>query len=508
MNIFLFLFLICVSFLYSQDVEQPTKFVISGSMRFRGFMLGRDTLLTRQNPVYPIYNPQLEFSDLQTKNSKLFNQELNARLAGKQSTLSPQKENLNYFDSRALINFQFFTSQYFDGLVGLQFGDITFGGKQISNTDRNNPALVGHGTGGELGQTTPVNMRTNFLYLNFNLKKYDFTSRYGIQFFSSPQGRLVFAIGSGAHLTKGIPEYKMVLEGGWIRSRERSAADYDGNGFNEKRQNVNVVYFKVKLTPFSGYKLELYNYSQSDNDQTDLFRETGSLFWYGILNEWNLGTFNISVHGIYNHGNLKALRTQRNLSEKEVYQERRNYNISGGLWDLIFSYSYNSQIKLNLIGIGTTGRPGYSKDGVPASYKGGGYRMLFSDFTISNIAIDFTGGYALFAANSMSGLYEVGSFANLIVWGPLELTVGYYHLYANKAPTLEINRDYNFLYGKHSSNFLGREYNFNVRWNVFSDFQLLFRSGYFEPGNGLKALNDSRIGSYIKEAFISAEYKF
>ena len=40
------------------------------------------------------------------------------------------------------------------------------------------------------------------------------------------------------------------------------------------------------------------------------------------------------------------------------------------------------------------------------------------------------------------------------------------------------------------------------------DFQLLFRSGYFEPGNGLKALNDSRIGSYIKEAFISAEYKF
>lgn len=73
---------------------------------------------------------------------------------------------------------------------------------------------------------------------------------------------------------------------------------------------------------------------------------------------------------------------------------------------------------------------------------------------------------------------------------------------------MSINRDYNFLYGKRTSTFLGQEYNFNVRWNVLSDFQLLFRSGYFEPGDGLKALNDSRIGSYIKEAFVSAEYKF
>ncbi|MBK8397129.1 MAG: hypothetical protein IPL26_18085 [Leptospiraceae bacterium] len=509
MKIFLVLFLVSFSsVIYSQDVDQPTKFVISGSMRFRGFALGRDTLLNRQNSVFPIYNPQKELSDIETKNNNILEKEIDARLTGKQSTLSPQKENLNYFDSRALINFQFFTSQYFDGLVGLQFGDITFGGRPISNADRNNPAIVGHGTGGELGQTTPVNMRTNFLYLNFNLKQYDFTSRYGIQFFSSPQGRLVFAIGSGAHLTKGIPSYKIILEGGWIRSRERSAADYDGNGFNEKRQNVNVAYAKVKMTPYTGYKLEIYSYVQSDNDQTDLFRETGNLFWYGFLNEWNLGTFNISIHGIYNHGSLKAMKIQRDLNENEIYQERKSYNISGGLWDLIFSYSYNSQIKLNLIGIGTTGRPGYSNDGVPAKYKGGGYRGLFSDFTISNIAIDFTGGYALFSANDMSGKYEVGTFANLIVWGPLELTIGYYHLYATKAPTMSINRDYNFLYGKRTSTFLGQEYNFNVRWNVLSDFQLLFRSGYFEPGDGLKALNDSRIGSYIKEAFVSAEYKF
>lgn len=494
--------------IYSQDAEQQTKFNMTGSMRFRGFALGRDTPLIRKTPTYPIYNPELEFANQNTANNELLTNELNSRLAGKQSTLSPQKENLNYFDSRVLLNLEFYTSKYFDGLAGVQIGDMTFGGKSISNADRNNPAVLGSGTGGELGQQTPVNLRTNFLYINFKLKEYDFTSRYGIQFFSSALGRLVFAIGSGAVLTKGIPSYKLTLEGGWIRTRERTAADLDGNGFNEKRQNVNVVFLKAKFLPMANYKLELYNYSQTDNDQTDLFRETGNLFWYGVYNEWNLGTFNIIAHGIYNHGNVKALRTQRDLSENEIYQERKNYNISGGLWDLQFSYIYNPQIKFNLIGIGTTGRPGYSKDGVPASYKGSGYRGLFSDFTISNIALDFTGGYALFTANTMSGLYEVGAFTNIIVWGPVELTLGYYHLYANKAPTMSINRDFNFLYGKNTSNFLGKEYNLNIRWNVLSDFQLLFRSGYFQPGDGLKALNDSRMGSYIREAFVSAEYKF
>ena len=108
----------------------------------------------------------------------------------------------------------------------------------------------------------------------------------------------------------------------------------------------------------------------------------------------------------------------------------------------------------------------------------------------------------------MSGLYEVGSFVNIIVPGPFELTLGYYHLYANRSPILENNREYNAFYSKDTSNFMGREYNLNLRWNVLSDFQLLFRSGYFEPGNGLKALMDTRAGSYIKEAFLTAEYKF
>ena len=509
MKIFLFPILLFILIpIFADEPEQQRKFNITGTMRFRGFALSRDTLLSRQNPTYPYYNPPLEASALDSSNAKMLNAETAARLTGKPSTLTPRNENLNYFDSRVLLSFEFFTSQYFDGFAGVQIGDMTFGGKSISNSDRNNPSILGSGTGGELGQQTPVNLRSNFLYINVKLKEYDFTSRYGIQFFSSALGRLVFAIGSGAVMTKGIPSYKLTLEGGWIRTRERTAADLDGNGYNDKRQNVNVFFLKAKFLPTSGYSLELYNYSSTDNDQTDPFRETGNLYWWGVFNEWRYGTFTIMAHGIYNHGNLKALRSVRNLNEQEVYQQRNHYSISGGLWDFQVSYSYNREIKLNLIGVGTTGRPGYSKDGVPAGYKGGGYRTIFPDFTISNIAIDFTGGYALFSASNMSGLYEVGSFVNIIVPGPFELTVGYYHLYANRSPIIENNRDYNAFYSKDASNFMGREYNLNLRWNVLSDFQLLFRSGYFETGNGLKALMDSRAGSYIKEAFLTAEYKF
>ena len=73
--------------IYSQDAEQQTKFNMTGSMRFRGFALGRDIPLIRKTPTYPIYNPELEFANQNTANNELLTNELNSRLAGKQSTL-------------------------------------------------------------------------------------------------------------------------------------------------------------------------------------------------------------------------------------------------------------------------------------------------------------------------------------------------------------------------------------------------------------------------------------
>ena len=107
----------------------------------------------------------------------------------------------------------------------------------------------------------------------------------------------------------------------------------------------------------------------------------------------------------------------------------------------------------------------------------------------------------------MSGLVEYGTFTNYIL-GPVQLTFGYYQLHASRAPRLGVNQEYNSLLNRNSSTYMGDEYNFNVRWNVFIDFQILFRSGIFFPKNGIRAIYDFNGGSYLQEAFVSGEYKF
>ncbi len=55
---------------------------------------------------------------------------------------------------------------------------------------------------------------------------------------------------------------------------------------------------------------------------------------------------------------------------------------------------------------------------------------------------------------------------------------------------------------------MGMEYNFNVRYNVTSDFQIIFRSGYFVAGDALFVLLDSKYGRVLREAFIVFEHRF
>lgn len=497
--------------LFSQETgESETKFKLSGAMRFRGFDLSRNVLLSRQNPTYPIYNPIQEVSNRITSNTKAANQELIARSAGKQTTLSPVNESMNYFDSRILLNMEFYTSKYFDGLVGVQIGDVNFGGRPVSITDKNNPQTVGTNAGGELNQTTAVNVRTNFLYLNFKLKEYDFNARTGLQFFSSPNGRVMFSNGAGISMTKGISSfYRMTLEGGWIRARDRQFIDADSNSFNDKRYlDTNIFFAKAKFLPNPNNSVEFYSYYQGDNDQTDPYRETGDLFWFGVFDEMKFGTYSMTLHGVYNTGKTKSIRSYKDLNTNDLYQTRAVNFVSGGLWDLTFTYYYNNQINFNLISVGTTGRPGYDKDGTNAQYKSGGYRSLSPNFSVSNVAVDFTGGYTLFTSANMSGLMEYGAFANVIAIGSMQFTLGYYLLYATKPPKIEINREYGLFQGRETSPYLGQEYNFNIRWSMLSDFTLVFRSGYFMPGRGLRVLNDSPLGNYIRDVFISAEYKF
>ncbi len=505
---FLLLLILFSSAIISQDAEQRTILEFSGSFRMRAFNMGRDYPLSRKNSILPIYDKQAENNAKSEAAQNAFNEELDAKLKGNPSTITKQSESMRYYDARALLNLNFITSRYLDGLWGIQVGDIPFGGRG-SGTTRTEPTLIGSGSGGELGQPSGTNVQTNFLYINFKLPAQSFNIRTGIQLFSSAQGRVLYTNGAGVQFTKDIRNKNATLEGGWIRARDRSIVYPDGNGFNSKNYiNTNIYFLKLKLNPFRSVKNELYSYFLSDTDRTDSAKETGFLFWHGLFNEFTFSRMSFSIHGILNTGTLKSANPYRDNLGSEIYTKYDRHKIKGGLFDIQFNYNYTDKITLGLIGIGTTGRPGYERDGVSASNRGNGYRTLSPGFAISNIGIDFTGGYALFSGKTMSGLIEYGAFSNILVYGPLQLTLGYYRLYASKSPEIENNRIFNLDAGKKTTNYMGHEYNFNVRWNVFRDLQLLFRSGVFVAGDGLKVLFDSQYGKRIYEAFFTLEHKF
>ncbi|MCB1188844.1 MAG: hypothetical protein H7A23_06030 [Leptospiraceae bacterium] len=505
------LLLLLVSEIYPQEDSLSNRLNFSGSIRVRGFQLGRDILLKRETPTDP-YDAKVYKQEKETYYGEtLIQEEIDARLAGKKTNITKKKESLNYFDTRALLNLEFKGSKNLSGVWGVMAGDVRFGGMGLSKEDRNSPYLVGAGSGGEMGYASGTNLLTNFIYLDYHLKEKNFYSRGGLQLFSSARGMVMFNTGLGILANKDIRFLNMNLEGGWIRPRDRTFIDKDNNGYNDKSNvNIDVVFGKVKLL-LKKVKSEIYTYYSRDNDPTDVSSETGSLYWHGFYNEYNSSNFSVIVHGVYNHGRVKTFNPYRDSSGNKIYEKYDPHTIKGGLYDLEFSYIFNlfnNKANVNLLAVGTTGRPGYENDGVQSSYRGNGYRTLFPRYTISNIAVDFTGGYSIFSAQNMSGLGEYGVYTNFIAFGPMQITLGYYLLYANKSPHIGNNVEFNLDNYKKTRTYFGQEYNFNLRWNIQKDFQIVFRSGYFTAGDGLKALFDTIYGKKVIEAFISSEYSF
>ncbi|GBF51350.1 ABC transporter, substrate-binding protein, family 3 [Leptospira ryugenii] len=508
---FIILFLFVTSFhLWADDEEsQKTNINFSGSFRVRGTNVGRDVLLTRQTPVTRVTNPEAEFLSRQAQDAEAINKDLERRRLGLPSELTPRREDISYYDTRFLYNMSFSASKYVEGIWGMQVGDIPFGGKGLRATgpDGFDPGIIGPGSGGERGRTAAVNVQTNFLYLNFRIPEQALFIKVGQQLFSSPQGRVLFSTGTGVSIVKNFQFLRLVWDVGVLRARDQSFLDVDKNGFADKNyQNSNIFYNRMKIEYFRNIRNEFYAYLLDDNDKTD--NETARLGWYGLFNEFNFQSFSFIVHGILNTGTVRKLKSITDTNGLTVYNTRSRHYIKGGMYDFQFTYRYSDQLNFNLIALGTTGRPGYDENGLEANLKGNGYRTLAPGFSISNIATDFTGGYALFNGSSFSGLNEYGAFANLIAFGPYQFTFGYYQLWATKSPEIRINREFSEWAGYKTSTYLGMEYNFNIRYNVTSDFQIVFRSGYYVAGDALFVLLDSKYGRILREAFVTLEHRF
>jgi hypothetical protein len=516
----LFFILLSLSFLLplhsilSDPAGSPTKINYNGNIRTRGFLLGKDFLTERQTPTTP-YNRETFIEEESIKVLNKVNDEIQARIKGEPSTVTPSKEKLNFYDAWILMNIDYMISENLDALWGFRAGNIVLGGRPQSRTNLDAPLVMGPGSGGQmgLGETAGVNVQTTFLYMNFKVPSYLMSFRLGIQLFTSVRGRVIYTRGGGASFNKDYTKYKMSLQGGWIRSKERTFVDRDANSYADKYyMSTNVYFLKLKNDYLGWYKNEIYTYYYQDTDYTDANREHGYLGWVGFFNEFTLQKYNLVLHGIYNYGKLRTARAINDDKGKLVFTAMDRHYIKGGLADVELSYRIDNNTTVGFLGMAATGRPGNEQDGVSSSLRGNGFKSLYPGFTISNMAIDWIGGYALFATGSfnapLTGMIEAGTYLNFLLFEKLQTTVGYYRLYSFKSPHIENNRYFNEANFRRTSNYFGQEVNLNFRLPVFSGFQLTFRSGYLIPGDGYRAYIDSLYGSYIKEAFLSADSFF
>lgn len=525
MRLFL-LFLLLLPFEYfAQEAEDSTRLDFGGNFRFRGFSLGRDAPLERLTTPkpYQTYQPYQSLPSYQAyQGAKLQQQQKQQQeaqqafqnaLIGKATNLPKEKEKINYYDTRFTFNLNFTTSKYFQALWGMQAGDIKFGGPGNNNTS-------GPGTGGQLSNSSAVNVQTNFLYINLTLPESGFTARVGLQLFSSVRGRVMLARGTGINVVKSFRKYDFTIEGGALEAVNNSLVQSTLNGYaTNNNRNKYIGYLKLKATFLPNMKNEIYSYYMLDQTRTPVTHKTldgnsyttnthGHLFWDGLYNEINFSDYSVIVHGILNHGILYNQNPYLDSSQQPVFYKYDRHYIKGGMFDMEFIYRYSEKLSFSLLGLGTTGRPGYNKYGVQSSLQGNGYQTLSPSYSISNIAIDNTGGYALFTGATMSGLQEYGISSDIVVLGPVLLTLGYYRLYSAKSPDISNNINFSPMLGYRTSNFFGQEYDVNIRWTVYRDFQVLLRSGYFYIGDGLRALYDFTGKTDLKEFFITADHRF
>jgi hypothetical protein len=495
--------------LSAQEEEVGTKLDFSGSFRVRGFSLGRDLPLERRSPVTPVINPELERANQEEAIQTQIDKERERVLLGQPSGITKKKENLNFYDTRFLFNMNFATSKYVEGLWGMQVGDINFGGRGLPTVgpDGFNPNVVGPQSGGERGNPAAVNVQSNFLFMNFKLPESGFQTRVGLQLFTSVGGRVLFSTGTGVNMMKTFQFLRLTMDAGVLRARERSFLDSDNNGFADRStENSNIYYGKLKMDYFRNYKAEVYSYVLLDRDRTD--NETGELYWHGFYNEFNYTKFSVIVHGVLNTGVVRQFRPIPDELGDPIYFKNFRHSIKGGLYDLSLTYRFDDTTNLSLVALGTTGKPGAELDGVDANLRGNGYRPLAPGYAISNIAIDFTGGYALFNARSSSGLNEYGANYTFLAFGPYQFNLGYYQLYSSLSPKIENNRNFTEEAGYRTTTYFGQEYNLNIRWNIFRDLQFIFRSGYFIAGDGMRVLYDTKEGRIVREAFFTLEHRF
>jgi hypothetical protein len=319
-------------------------------------------------------------------------------------------------------------------------------------------------------------------------------------------------------------------------------------------------------------------------DQVGL-KETSKLYWNGLYITYRKGPVSFMIHGVVNTGHFNRSETFSHLNpvaresvinylkdegyqfvdedipvdQKNVYslffqdsgsdpvmsvmldpwrgtvaQRKHEVAATAGQWEIL--YQINDRIQAALMQAAGSGRLGLEEDGSSSDYRRDQFRTANSSFQMTDIAVDTSGGYSIFAGGRLTGIQIRGGDIRYRIFDSLNFKIGYFAIDANHAPTMNYNAYYTkypfyvnysadnnrqitavtdnnvqFTYHpgiRKNERYIGQEVNLVSEWKLMAGLNLEARAAWFEAGDGYRAWKDVQYGKDITEVSFSLSQLF
>lgn len=457
--------------------------------------------------------------------------------AGKAGSVqSPCKEAKDYYTARFRLNLVFTPNAFTDIYYGLEVGDITFG--------QDNAAVTGPGSGGK--GSGAVNLETREMRLRFHNESGTLYFDSGVFPVGSPAGLVLATSGAGFRLVGEVKSLYSSFQLVYLRQADDSIKDGDQNGYSdESYKDVNLLYANWRFFGFQHWNVDSYAIYKRDPveyDDAGALRDISQLYWAGSQVRYTKGGFSFMLHGVINAGvvssttDIETSGTSNQLyipsftndgnvlwtgtdsvalrkasSSWEAFRlalieearlafpsSRRRYPVRSGAAQFEVSYRISDGTTLSLSGAGASGRLNAETDGRTQSYRKDRFFTAGPAFQFTEIALDTSGGYTIFANGELTGLRAYKLEWKQKFTSAIEGRTSYTNIRSAHGLDGSYNQFYGWWKGPPSSD-LGSEWNVVVDWRPFAQFVLTAKAAIFLPGRGYRFLMDAEHGSAIRE---------
>ncbi|MBI3395179.1 MAG: hypothetical protein HY042_05045, partial [Spirochaetia bacterium] len=310
------------------------------------------------------------------------------------NTTTKTSEIQDLYSMRYRLDLAFRPSQNVDVQYGLQVGELTFG--------RDTPSSTGHGSGG-LGSGS-TNVETRELIMKIRNNPETTSVSFGILNFDTPRGLVLASSGGGARLFFDLPSLASSVDVYYIRALDNSVIDGDSNGFSDKNfSNVNLGLARYRFTGIKNLRSEAYMiYRQDDDAQSALDGgETSRMYWGGLFAQYKKGAYGLLFHAVGNWGQFHRPDTVSPYL-------RKRYEVKAGAGQLELSAAPWDELQVTLVAAGASGRLGIEPNGRSVDFRQDQFRTVSGQFQLTDIVMDSSGGYTVFAAGKLTGVVAEG----------------------------------------------------------------------------------------------------